>query len=93
MTKYPRDMVGYGAAPQQMQWLGDAHIASQIVLNYEEGAENDILLAPPPPRRFSPRSPARSRYRGSAPGAVSPLPCRAEGCHLYIALTSFVGAR
>jgi hypothetical protein len=65
MTKYPRDMVGYGAAPPQVQWLGGAHIASQIVLNYEEGAENNILLAPPPPRRFSPRSSARSRYRGS----------------------------
>ena len=43
MTDYPRDMVGYGAAPPQAQWPGGARIASQIVLNYEEGAENNIL--------------------------------------------------
>ena len=42
MTDYPRDMVGYGAAPPQAQWPGGARIALQIVLNYEEGAENNI---------------------------------------------------
>ena len=40
---YPRDMVGYGAAPPEARWPGDARLALQIVLNYEEGGENNIL--------------------------------------------------
>ena len=43
MTDYPRDMIGYGASPPHAQWPGDARIAVQFVLNYEEGAENSIL--------------------------------------------------
>jgi putative urate catabolism protein len=40
---YPRDMVGYGAHPPIVRWPGDARVALQFVLNYEEGGENDIL--------------------------------------------------
>ena len=40
---YPRDMVGYGAAPPDAQWPGRARVALQIVLNYEEGAERSVL--------------------------------------------------
>ncbi len=40
---YPRDMVGYGADPPKASWPGEARLALQIVLNYEEGGENDIL--------------------------------------------------
>ncbi|MCR9070584.1 MAG: allantoinase PuuE [Alphaproteobacteria bacterium] len=40
---YPRDMVGYGRTPLDPRWPGDARIALQIVLNYEEGGENAIL--------------------------------------------------
>ncbi|OZD09433.1 allantoinase [Rhodococcus sp. 06-235-1A] len=40
---YPRDMVGYGRTPPHAQWPGDANIAVQFVLNYEEGAENNVL--------------------------------------------------
>ncbi len=40
---YPRDLVGYGAAPPDPHWPGDAAVAVQIVLNYEEGGENSIL--------------------------------------------------
>ncbi|MGA5465068.1 allantoinase PuuE [Mycobacterium sp. NPDC050041] len=40
---YPRDMVGYGANPPDPQWPGGANIAVQFVLNYEEGAENNVL--------------------------------------------------
>jgi len=40
---YPRDMVGYGAAPPHPRWPGGARIAVSFVLNYEEGAENSIL--------------------------------------------------
>ena len=40
---YPRDMVGYGAAPPDAQWPGGARTAIQVVVNYEEGGENSIL--------------------------------------------------
>jgi len=40
---YPRDMVGYGRNPPRVQWPGDARIALQFVLNYEEGGENNVL--------------------------------------------------
>ncbi|UWQ92261.1 allantoinase PuuE [Rhodobacteraceae bacterium M382] len=43
MTRYPRDMIGYGATPPQASWPGGAKIAVQIVLNYEEGGENCLL--------------------------------------------------
>jgi allantoinase len=41
--RYPRDMIGYGARPPHARWPGGARIAVQIVLNYEEGAENSVL--------------------------------------------------
>ena len=40
---YPRDMVGYGQTPPHPQWPGNAAIAVQFVINYEEGGENNIL--------------------------------------------------
>ena len=40
---YPRDMIGYGAHPPHPQWPGNARIAVQFVINYEEGGENCIL--------------------------------------------------
>ena len=40
---YPRDMVGYGATPPHPHWPGEARIALQFVVNFEEGAENCIL--------------------------------------------------
>jgi OHCU decarboxylase len=36
-------MTGYGANPPDPRWPGGAKIAVQIVLNYEEGGENNIL--------------------------------------------------
>ena len=42
-TVYPRDMVGYGANPPAAAWPGDARVAIQFVINYEEGGENCIL--------------------------------------------------
>mgnify|MGYP003861823473 FL=1 len=41
--KYSRNMVGYGAEELIIQWPNNARIAVQIVLNYEEGAENCVL--------------------------------------------------
>ena len=43
MTRYPRDFTGHGANVPYSAWPGDARIAVQIVLNYEEGGENNIL--------------------------------------------------
>ncbi len=43
MTDYPRDMIGYGRTPPDPKWPGDAKIAVQFVINYEEGGENNIL--------------------------------------------------
>ena len=40
---YPRDLIGYGARPPRADWPGNARIAVQFVLNYEEGGENNIL--------------------------------------------------
>lgn len=40
---YPRDMIGYGRNPPHPQWPGQARVALQFVLNYEEGAENNVL--------------------------------------------------
>ncbi|MFY8094655.1 MAG: allantoinase PuuE [Niveispirillum sp.] len=40
---YPRDLIGYGAHPPHPRWPGDARIAVQIVMNYEEGGENCLL--------------------------------------------------
>ncbi len=41
-TSGDRDFVGYGARPPHPRWPGDARIAVQIVLNYEEGSEYAI---------------------------------------------------
>ena len=40
---YPRDLVGYGRHVPHAQWPGQARIAVQFVLNYEEGGENATL--------------------------------------------------
>ncbi len=42
-SSYPRDLVGYGRTIPQVRWPGDARIAVQFVLNYEEGGESSIL--------------------------------------------------
>jgi putative urate catabolism protein len=40
---YPRDLRGYGRNPPDPKWPGDARVAVQFVLNFEEGGENNIL--------------------------------------------------
>src|SRR5438445_13155434 len=40
---YPRDLLGYGRNPPDPRWPGDARIAVQFVVNFEEGGENNIL--------------------------------------------------
>ena len=41
--KNVRDMIGYGSKGAKITWPNNARIAVQIVLNFEEGAENCIL--------------------------------------------------
>ena len=43
MQRYPRDFNGYGANPPDAKWPNGAKIAISLVLNYEEGGENNIL--------------------------------------------------
>ena len=40
---YPRDLKGYGRNPPDPRWPGDARIAVQFVVNFEEGGERSIL--------------------------------------------------
>ena len=40
---YPRDLRGHGRQPPHAQWPGQARVAVQFVLNFEEGAENSVL--------------------------------------------------
>ena len=61
MNRYPRDMTGYGATPPAPNWPGGAKIAVQIVLNYEEGGENNILHGDPASEAFL------SEITGAAP--------------------------
>ncbi|HVF33909.1 MAG TPA: allantoinase PuuE [Candidatus Saccharimonadia bacterium] len=42
-SRYPRDLVGYGAHPPHADWPGGARIALQFVLNLEEGGESCVL--------------------------------------------------
>ncbi|MEY4870961.1 MAG: hypothetical protein RLZZ563_291 [Pseudomonadota bacterium] len=43
MNRYPRDFRGHGPNPPDAKWPGGAKIAISVVLNYEEGGENNIL--------------------------------------------------
>ena len=40
---YPRDLIGYGRNVPHASWPGNARVAVQFVLNYEEGGENCVL--------------------------------------------------
>jgi putative urate catabolism protein len=40
---YPRDLKGYGPMPPHAEWPGQARVAVQFVLNFEEGGENSVL--------------------------------------------------
>jgi putative urate catabolism protein len=49
---YPRDLAGYGRRPPHARWPGNARIAVQFVLNYEEGGENCVLHGDPASEQF-----------------------------------------
>jgi putative urate catabolism protein len=42
-ASYPRDLIGYGRSPPDPRWPGQARVALQFVINYEEGGERSIL--------------------------------------------------
>jgi putative urate catabolism protein len=42
-SKYPRDLAGYGRNPPNPRWPGQARVAIQFVVNFEEGGENCVL--------------------------------------------------
>jgi len=41
-TPYLRDLVGYGGRPPHPHWPGEARIAVNFVVNYEEGSEYNV---------------------------------------------------
>jgi OHCU decarboxylase len=43
MNRYPRDFTGHGQTPPDAAWPGNAKVAISLVLNYEEGGENNLL--------------------------------------------------
>ena len=49
---YPRDLIGYGRTPVHPRWPGQARVALQFVLNYEEGGENCVLHGDPASETF-----------------------------------------
>ncbi|MBB5390265.1 MULTISPECIES: allantoinase PuuE [unclassified Herbaspirillum] len=51
-ANYPRDLAGYGRNPPHAQWPGQARVALQFVLNYEEGGENCVLHGDPASEQF-----------------------------------------
>ncbi|TFL18314.1 allantoinase PuuE [Jannaschia formosa] len=52
MNRYPRDMLGHGPVPPDAHWPGGARLALSIVLNYEEGGENNVLHGDPASEAF-----------------------------------------
>ena len=42
MSRYDRDLLGYGGKPPHADWPDGAAIAIQIVVNYEEGGERSL---------------------------------------------------
>ena len=51
-SPYPRDLKGYGRNPPHAHWPGQARIAVQFVLNFEEGGENTVLHGDPGSEQF-----------------------------------------
>jgi putative urate catabolism protein len=50
--RYPRDLRGHGRHPPHPRWPGNARVAVQFVLNYEEGGENSVLHGDPGSEQF-----------------------------------------
>ena len=62
---YPRDFVGYGARPPDPAWPGNARIAVQFVVNYEEGGENTVLNGDAHSEAFLTETPGGTPVQGA----------------------------
>jgi peptidoglycan/xylan/chitin deacetylase (PgdA/CDA1 family) len=51
-SNYPRDLLGYGRVAPDPKWPGNARVAVQFVVNFEEGGENCILHGDPASEAF-----------------------------------------
>ena len=61
---YPRDMIGYGQKVPDAQWPGNARIAVQFVINYEEGGENCVLHGDAASEKFLSEIVGAEAYQG-----------------------------
>jgi putative urate catabolism protein len=61
---YPRDLIGYGRDLPAVRWPGGRAVAVQIVLNYEEGGEYNILHGDEHSEAFVTEEPTR-QFRGA----------------------------
>ena len=64
MTRYPRDLRGYGANAPDANWPGNARVAVQFVLNYEEGGENCVLHGDAASEAFLSDIPGAAQWQG-----------------------------
>ncbi|GAA6179173.1 allantoinase PuuE [Shimia sp. NS0008-38b] len=64
MTRYVRNMRGYGATPPHAAWPNGAKIAVQFVLNYEEGGENCVLHGDDASEAFLSDIPGAAQWKG-----------------------------
>jgi putative urate catabolism protein len=62
--RYPRDMVGYGRHGFDPQWPGQARVAVQFVINYEEGGEASILHGDSASEAFLSEIPGATPFMG-----------------------------
>lgn len=64
MTRYPRDLRGYGANAPDANWPDNARVAVQFVLNYEEGGENCVLHGDAASEAFLSDIPGAAQWQG-----------------------------
>ena len=75
-SPYPRDLIGYAGKPPNPKWPGEARLAINFVMNYEEGSEYSV----PDGDGFSE---ATLTEAGGAPHAVTGRDLAAEGMFEY----------
>lgn len=64
MTRYPRDMRGYGQHVPDAKWPNGARVAVQFVLNHEEGGENCVLHGDAASEAFLSDIPGAAQWQG-----------------------------
>ena len=94
-TAMTRDFVGYGAEPPHARWPGDARIAVNFVINFEEGSElsypagdgvseTGLIESPAPtpanrPRPRAPRACSNTAPASAGGGSIASSPASAAG--------------